>query len=104
MKIIDKNGRLFGKINIIDFFLLVLLISTIPAFYYGHKVMTAKSMHAPLPLPAVEYMVQFICPNCHNSIKINIPFGQSVKNWIKKQSWAECPICKCEIKLGKQQR
>lgn len=44
MKIIDDKGRLFGKINIIDFLVLLLVITFIPVFYYGYKIITKKNV------------------------------------------------------------
>ncbi|MDD4899230.1 MAG: DUF4330 family protein [Candidatus Omnitrophica bacterium] len=38
MKIIDEKGRLFGKVNIIDFLVIFLLLLFIPGIYYGHKI------------------------------------------------------------------
>lgn len=43
MKIIDKDGKLFGKINIIDFSVILFLLFFIPAFYFGYKVMRSES-------------------------------------------------------------
>lgn len=37
MKIIDEKGRLFGKINVIDFLVLIFLFSLVPMFYFGYK-------------------------------------------------------------------
>lgn len=38
MKIIDEKGRLFGKINIIDFLVIVFFVCLSPMFYYGYKI------------------------------------------------------------------
>ncbi|MDD2751952.1 MAG: DUF4330 family protein [Candidatus Omnitrophica bacterium] len=38
MKLIDEKGRLFGKINIIDFSVLVLLLFVLPMFYFSYKL------------------------------------------------------------------
>jgi hypothetical protein len=43
MKIIDEKGRLFGKINIIDFLVILFLISLTPMFYFGYKIFTKKT-------------------------------------------------------------
>lgn len=43
MKVIDDKGRLFGKINIIDFTVLLFMITVIPVFYYGYKIITKKN-------------------------------------------------------------
>ncbi len=38
MKIIDEKGRLFGKINVIDFMVILFLICLTPMFYFGYKL------------------------------------------------------------------
>ena len=40
--LIDGKGRLFSKINIVDLFVIVLILSVIPMFLMGHKVINAK--------------------------------------------------------------
>lgn len=47
MKIIDENGRLLGKINIIDFLVLLFLLCLTPMFYYTHKIFIKKPLPAP---------------------------------------------------------
>lgn len=42
MKMIDEKGRIFGKLNIIDFIFVVLLLSIIPVFYYGNRLTATK--------------------------------------------------------------
>lgn len=42
MNIIDKNGRLFGKINVIDFSVILILLFAIPVFVFGYKAMVAR--------------------------------------------------------------
>jgi predicted protein tyrosine phosphatase len=42
MAVIDEKGRLFGKINIIDFLVIVFLLCLVPMFYFGYKVSTTK--------------------------------------------------------------
>lgn len=44
MKIIDEKGRLFAKINIIDFLIIVILLSLAPALYFGYKIMTKTAV------------------------------------------------------------
>jgi len=39
---IDEKGRIFGKVNIIDFIFVVLLLSVIPVFYYGNRLTAMK--------------------------------------------------------------
>jgi hypothetical protein len=42
VKLIDSQGRLFSKVNIIDFLVIVTLICILPAFYFGYKVFTKR--------------------------------------------------------------
>ncbi|MDP1853080.1 MAG: DUF4330 family protein [Candidatus Omnitrophota bacterium] len=47
MKFIDEKGRLFGKINVIDFLVLFFLFCLVPMVYFGYKIFTK-------PAPVVE--------------------------------------------------
>ena len=38
MRIIDENGRLFGKINVIDFLVILFLFCFTPMLYFGYKL------------------------------------------------------------------
>ena len=40
IRIIDEKGRLFGKINVIDFLVILFLFCLFPLFYFGYKVFT----------------------------------------------------------------
>lgn len=51
MKIIDQRGRLFGKINILDFLASAFLILLIPVFFYGYKI-----FHKHKPAPNIEWI------------------------------------------------
>ena len=42
MKIIDEKGRLFGKINVIDFLVILFSFCFIPTFYFGYKAFSKK--------------------------------------------------------------
>ena len=44
MKIIDENGRIFGKINVIDFVAILLIVMIIPTAYYGYKVAKLRKL------------------------------------------------------------
>lgn len=46
--LIDKKGRIFGKVNIIDFLVLLFILCLTPAFYVGYKIMT-KPTSTPTP-------------------------------------------------------
>lgn len=43
MRIIDEKGRLFEKINVIDFAVIVFLLSLTPMFYFGYKILNYRS-------------------------------------------------------------
>ncbi len=38
--LIDERGRLFGKINVIDFIVLLFVLCLLPMFYFGYKIFT----------------------------------------------------------------
>jgi|GEM_PF-3553081 len=60
MKIIDENGKLFGKINIIDFFALLLLVFLVLAAYSGYNVFnkrTTLNEKSPVFMPMDMYIV-----------------------------------------------
>lgn len=40
MKVIDEKGRLFSKINVIDFLVILFFIFLVPMFYFAYKIMT----------------------------------------------------------------
>ena len=42
MKIIDEKGRLLGKINAIDFLVIIFFLSLTPMFYFGYKISHKK--------------------------------------------------------------
>jgi len=44
MKFIDDKGRVFGKINIIDFLVILFLIGLVPVFYLGNKALSKKEI------------------------------------------------------------
>jgi len=49
MKIIDEKGKLFGKINIIDFLVILFFFCLLPIFYFGYKVLTKKPIQVEKP-------------------------------------------------------
>ena len=54
MKIIDEKGRLFGKINVIDFLVIIFLLSLTPMFYFGYKIFNKNPSVSPTPPVIVE--------------------------------------------------
>ena len=53
MKIIDKKGRLFGKINVIDFMVILVFLFLVPAFYFGYKLLYERPR---LDVPEREFI------------------------------------------------
>lgn len=90
MKIIDKQGCLFGKINIIDFAVFLILFISIPAFIFGHKVLTRE---VPSPPPELTYTIKRNCPICGKTKEIVIPRGESLPLHYK----AKCSRCGNEV-------
>ena len=44
-KIIDRDGKLFGKINVVDFLCLLFVILLLPMIYHGYRLTSAKVKH-----------------------------------------------------------
>ena len=61
MKIIDEKGRLFGKINIVDFVIIVLICVIIPAFFHIYKILGKTPTRIPYSWIKVE-AVTFTMP------------------------------------------
>jgi hypothetical protein len=59
MKIIDEKGRLFGKVNIIDFLVIIFLICLTPMLYFGYKLYK-KSGKVPAGSISIEMNCKFI--------------------------------------------
>lgn len=62
MKILDEKGRLFGKINIIDFLALAVLIAGLPLAYFGYRIINrpAVVVEAPKETKDVEINCKFV--------------------------------------------
>ena len=51
LKIIDEKGKLFSKINVIDFLVLLFLLCLSPMFYFGYKIFNKKPpQNTPAPI------------------------------------------------------
>lgn len=59
MKIIDEKGRILGKINVVDFITIALIVSIVPMFYFGSKLVALKS---PGKIRAVKLEVRIKFP------------------------------------------
>lgn len=51
MKIIDEKGRLFGRINVIDFLVIIFLFCLTPVFYFGYRLF---KMTSPPPVSVTQ--------------------------------------------------
>ena len=60
MKLIDEKGRLFGKINVIDFAVILFLLCLTPMFYFGYKIFNAKPVTVPEVYIETEVNCKFI--------------------------------------------
>lgn len=43
MKIINEKGKLFGRVNIIDFLVIIFLLFLTPTFYFGYQLFTKRT-------------------------------------------------------------
>lgn len=65
MKIIDKNGRLFGKVNLIDLLVVLLLIAAVGAVAmktFGNKAVSAATS------PDVSIRYQVVCEDVPQAV------------------------------------
>jgi hypothetical protein len=62
--LIDKQGRLFGKINIIDFFVIALLISIIPMALFPQVIFRKKKTIIIMNQPLIDIEVEAKVINC----------------------------------------
>ena len=68
MKFIDEKGRFFGRVNIVDFFIVVLLVLIIPGFFCIYKVLGRHPSWIPSHWVRVE-AVTFTMPEIAELIK-----------------------------------
>lgn len=54
MKILDEKGRIFGKINIVDFLIITLILIIIPTFFCIYKILGTTPMRIPFQWVKVE--------------------------------------------------
>lgn len=72
MRIIDERGMLFGKINIIDFLVIIFLFGLTPFFYFGYKIFVKKP---PVNIQEVVVPREVVSEELNkNIIEIELPF------------------------------
>ena len=59
MKVINEKGKLFGKINVIDFLVILFFTFMLPAGYFGFKILTTKPPFVEEPKEFVEIETDF---------------------------------------------
>jgi len=74
MKIIDEKGRLFGKINVIDFLVILFLFCLVPMFYFGYKIFTKEPIVIP-PEPEKEAILRIKYTNLLPDIAATVKVG-----------------------------
>jgi hypothetical protein len=57
--LIDDKGRLFGKINLVDFLVALLLVCIIPVYYIGNMTARSKKPQVEVKIIKVEVQVKF---------------------------------------------
>ncbi len=60
MKFIDEKGRLFGKINVIDFLIILFFLCILPVFYFGYHIILKRYMVLPQVFIETEINCKFI--------------------------------------------
>jgi len=94
MKLIDERGKLFGKINIIDFLVVLCIVAFVPTAWYGQKILSQKDEVDLGP----DYTVFRRCPNCKWEHMITLDKGTPVPTSHK----VICPQCGIDVELIKQ--
>lgn len=91
--IIDNQGRIFGKWNVIDFLVIMfLLIAVLPCIYFGYKINTQKMPPASVP---TYYTMNKPCPNCQAVIEIRIDKGIAAPKFHSMT----CNHCEVEVRI-----
>jgi len=57
--LIDDKGRLSGKINLVDFLVVLFLVCIIPAYYFGHVTVKSKVPQIETKNVKIEVQVRF---------------------------------------------
>ena len=90
--IIDKKGRIFGKVNVIDFLVLVFILCLMPMFYFGFRIMS-KSQEAQEVL--MDYTITRFCPICGQPIKVKVKLGEKPERYYE----LVCPSCRNRVRI-----
>jgi hypothetical protein len=90
MKIIDEQGKIFGKINMIDFMVVALLVCMIPVFYYVYQTVLIKNRIKPdAEFVLLDLHCRFIAinPDAVRSIAVGDKEFDKAGNVIGEVTW-----------------
>jgi hypothetical protein len=86
---IDEKGRLFGKINFIDFIVVVCILFVIPLYFIGNKIMGTFEKDVIKNIVVIEVGIKFfnVIPELANALKegdiyrnaVGKPIGKLIK-------------------------
>ena len=71
MRIIDDKGRLFGKLNVIDFLVVLFLLSLVPAFLLLNKIIFMDEPELPTKWITLEVKFSRLDPKVAEAIQEN---------------------------------
>lgn len=96
MKIIDEKGRLFGKINIVDFLIIILICVIIPVFFHIYKILGKTPTRIPyswIKVEAVTFTIpeiaELIEPGDMSIDRFGNPDGRMLKILKKDSKYGE---------------
>lgn len=74
-QLVDNKGKLFGKINIVDLFCIIFVLSFLPAVFFVGKKIVKLQFNQPIN---TVYQVKRSCPNCGVKNTLTFPLGVEV--------------------------
>jgi hypothetical protein len=99
-KLIDDKGRILGKVNIIDFTVVLIILILIPAFFVSQKLIRNALKAVALYDPhehTLTYRIERKCPNCAKPVSIKIDKGTPFSELIPYKT--VCKHCRVELTL-----
>lgn len=68
MKLIDGKGKIFGKINLFDFLVILFLVGLIPVFYLGNKALLKRTDVKDFKMIPIQVKFTSIIPELANAL------------------------------------
>ena len=94
MRIIDDRGRLFGKVNLLDFLVIIFLFFLLPMFYFGYRL-SAKASQLPVDMHRIEteFNCEFLKMSADNLklVKVGDKELDNTGNEIGQVTWIDQP-------------